>query len=60
MSKKFFVKIVIDPEVDLRKCVVGVACAAQAIKDGYDVDVFFALRGPLESIFVSSEEDVFF
>jgi len=45
MSKKFFVKIVIDPEVDLRKCVVGVACAAQAIKDGYDVDVFFAANG---------------
>ena len=45
MSKKFFVKIVTDPEVDLRKCVVGVACAAQAIKDGYDVDVFFAANG---------------
>jgi predicted peroxiredoxin len=29
----------------LRKCVVGVACAAQAINDGYDVDVFFAANG---------------
>ena len=45
MSKKFFVKLVTDPEVDLRKCIVGVACAAQAIKDGYDVDVFFAANG---------------
>ena len=45
MSKKFFVKLVTDPEVDLRKCIVGIACAAQAIKDGYDVDVFFAANG---------------
>ena len=45
MTKKFFVKIVSDPDVDLRKCVVGVACAAQAINDGYDVDMFFAANG---------------
>tara|TARA_B100001564_G_C20603137_1_gene653775 strand:+ start:440 stop:838 length:399 start_codon:yes stop_codon:yes gene_type:complete len=45
MSKRFFVKIVTDPDVDLRKCVVGVACAAQAINDGFDVDVFFAAYG---------------
>ncbi len=45
MSKKFFVKIVTDPDVDLRKCVVGIACAAQAINDGHDVDVFFAANG---------------
>ena len=45
MSKKFFIKIVTDPDVDLRKCVVGVACAAQAINDGHDVDVFFAADG---------------
>ena len=45
MSKKFFVKLVTDPEVDLRKCIVGIACAAQAIKDGYEVDVFFAANG---------------
>lgn len=45
MSKKFFVKIVTDPEVDLRKCVVGLACASQAIKDGHDVSIFFAANG---------------
>ena len=45
MSKKFFVKIVTDPEVDLRKCVVGLACAMQAVKDGHDVSVFFASNG---------------
>ena len=45
MSKKFFIKIVTDPDVDLRKCIVGIACAAQAITDGYDVDVFFAADG---------------
>ena len=45
MSKKFFIKIVTDPDVDLRKCVVGIACAAQAINDGHDVDVFFAADG---------------
>ena len=38
-------KIVTDPDVDLRKCVVGLACAAQAISDGYDVDMFFAADG---------------
>ena len=49
MSRKFFIKIVTDPDVDLRKCVVGVACAdspvLQAINDGHDVDVFFAADG---------------
>ena len=45
MSRKFFIKIVTDLTVDLRKCVVGVACAAQAINDGHDVDVFFAADG---------------
>lgn len=29
----------------MRKCAVGVACAAQAINDRYDVDVFFAANG---------------
>ena len=42
MNKKFFVKLVTDPEVDLRKCIVGLACGAQAIKDGHDVSMFFA------------------
>ena len=45
MRKKFFVTIVTDPDVDLRKCVVGLACAAQAISDGYEVDMFFAADG---------------
>ena len=45
MSKKFFIKIVTDPDVDQRKCVVGIACAAQAINDGHEVDVFFAADG---------------
>ena len=45
MSKKFFIKIVTDPDVDLRKCIVGIACAAQAVSDGHDVDVFFAADG---------------
>ena len=56
MSKKFFVKIVTDPEVDLRKCVVGLACASQAIKDGHDVSIFFAANGVkmLNSIYLKS------
>lgn len=45
MNKTVFVKIVTDPDVDLRKCVVGLACAAQAIDDGHDVNVFFAANG---------------
>jgi hypothetical protein len=31
-----------DPEIDPRKCVVGIACAAQAVQDGHRVNVFFA------------------
>ena len=45
MSKKIFVKILTDPDVDLRKCVVGLACAAQAINDGHRLDIFFASNG---------------
>ena len=45
MGKKFFVKLVTDPDVDLRKCVVGLACASQAIQDGHDVSMFFAANG---------------
>ena len=37
-----FVKFVSDPESDPVKAVVGLACAAQAVNDGHDVDVFFA------------------
>jgi predicted peroxiredoxin len=42
MSKRYFVKIVTDPEIDPRKCVVGMACAAQALDDGNEVNIFFA------------------
>lgn len=45
MSKSVFVKIVTDPDVDLSKCIVGLACAAQAIEDGHKVSVFFAANG---------------
>ena len=42
---KFFIKIATDPDVDPVKCVVGMACAAQAVSAGHDVDVFFAAGG---------------
>ncbi|MEC8078778.1 MAG: hypothetical protein VX150_02555, partial [Candidatus Thermoplasmatota archaeon] len=42
MSCRVFVKFVSDPETDPTKAVVGLACAAQAVSDGHDVDVFFA------------------
>lgn len=42
MSHRVFVKFVSDPESDPVKAVVGLACAAQAVNDGHDVDVFFA------------------
>ena len=45
MSKRIFVKILTDPDVDLRKCVVGLACAAQAVNDGHILDIFFASNG---------------
>ena len=45
MAKKFFIKLVTDPDVDLRKCIVGLACASQAINDGHDVSMFFAANG---------------
>jgi len=31
-----------DPEVDPRKCAVGLACAGEAVTSGHDVQVFFA------------------
>ncbi|NDI01750.1 MAG: hypothetical protein EBY57_08160 [Actinobacteria bacterium] len=31
-----------DPDVDPRKCAVAIACAAEAVTSGHDVDVFFA------------------
>jgi predicted peroxiredoxin len=42
MSKRYFVQISTDPDVDPRKCAVGMACAAQAVTDGHFVNVFFA------------------
>lgn len=39
---KFFVMFSTDPDVDPRKCVVGLACAAQAVSDGHEVQTFFA------------------
>ncbi|KIE52690.1 MAG: hypothetical protein MB55_07260 [marine actinobacterium MedAcidi-G3] len=42
MAKNYFVQISTDPEVDPRKCVIGIACAAQAAIDGHTVDIFFA------------------
>ena len=42
MTCRVFVNFVSDPESDPMKAVVGLACAAQAVSDGHDVDVFFA------------------
>ena len=42
MARSVFVKFVSDPENDPVKAVVGLACAAQAVTDGHDVNVFFA------------------
>ncbi len=42
MSKKYFVMFATDPEVDPRKCAVGLACARQAVSDGHEVVAFFA------------------
>jgi len=42
LGKNFFFKIVTDPNVDPRKCAVGMACAAQAVRDGHNVEIFFA------------------
>ena len=45
MGKSVFVKFVSEPRNDPIKSVVGLACAAQAVKDGHDVSVFFAAAG---------------
>ena len=42
MARTYFVMITTDPEIDPRKCVVGMACALQAAKKGHDVNLFFA------------------
>ena len=38
----YFFMISTDPEVDPRKCAVGLACAGEAVTSGHDVQVFFA------------------
>ena len=45
MSQKFFIKFVSEPKVDPMKTIIGLACAAQAVKDGHEVSVFFAGSG---------------
>lgn len=45
MPKTYFVMISTDPDVDPRKCAVGIACANQIASDGHTVDVFFAAHG---------------
>jgi len=45
MSKRVFVKFVSEPNNDITKTIVGIACAAQAIADGHQVSVFFAASG---------------
>jgi len=42
VSKSYFMMFSTDPDVDPRKCIVGLACTAQAIADGHEVVVFFA------------------
>ena len=42
MSKSYFMMFSTDPDVDPRKCIVGLACTAQAIADGHEVVAFFA------------------
>ena len=39
---KYFFMISTDPDVDPRKCAVAIACAAEAVTSGNEVEVFFA------------------
>ena len=39
---QYFFMMSTDPTVDPRKCVVGLACAAQALDEGHEVGIFFA------------------
>ena len=41
MSKRYFVQISTDPDVDPLNCAVHMACPTQALTDGYFVHVFF-------------------
>ena len=45
MTTHVFVKFVSDPALDRLKSIVGLACAAQAVRDGHKVSVFFAASG---------------
>ena len=45
MSKKYFVNFVSEPNNDIMKTIVGIACTARAITDGHEVSVFFAASG---------------
>lgn len=38
----YFFMISTDPDVDPRKCAVAIACAAEAVTSGHNVEVFFA------------------
>ena len=56
MSKSYFMMFSTDPDVDPRKCIVGLACTAQAIADGHEVVVFFASHAvkPLQSEYINT------
>ena len=58
MSKRVFVKFVSDPNNDLIKTIVGLACAARAVADGHEVNVFFAAAGTriLEASYIEKLE----
>ncbi len=45
MSKSIFINFVSEPKNDQIKSIVGLACAAQAVNDGHEVNVFFAAAG---------------
>ncbi len=48
-----------DPDVDPRKCAVGLACAGEAVTSGHDVNVFFASHAVqlLQGQFIDSLDD---
>lgn len=43
----YFFMLSTDPGVDPRKCVIGLACAAEAVTQGHEVTVFFASHAVL-------------
>ena len=59
MKKNFFIKFVTNPDVAPLKCMVGLGCALQAIKDGHNVDVFFAAASVrlLQADYISSLDE---